>query len=210
MNYILFIIPLLLVIAICLKMRNKLPTIGYIGQTKEHMVNYNIAKYKTDYMVQPIRDHLKELKSEVNRPMNDTCDLYGAKLGSTHIPPAFLDHDKEVWINSDLLEKKIRAIRKSVEDKGTWEHTKMNTYIDKNTTPYDIADGNYMENQPLDKPDQLQRAQVNPDTTSFSFNPFGPKNKNPFSTVDGYTSLYTNSPKNYYKFSKNYGFRSYL
>jgi hypothetical protein len=189
-------------------MRNKLPAIGYIGQTKEHMVNYNMAKYKTDYMVQPIRDHLKELKSEVNRPIDATCDLYGAKLGSTHIPPAFLDHDKEVWINSDLLEKKIRAIRKSVEDKGTWEHTKMNTYIDKNTTPYDTADRNYMENQPLDKPDQVQRAQVNPDTTSS--NPFCPKSKNAFSSVNGYTSLYTNSPNNYYIFSKKYGFRTYV
>jgi hypothetical protein len=200
MNYILFIIPLLIAIAIYLKMRNKLPNIGYIN-TKEHMVNY-----KVDYMVQPIRNNLAELKSETNRPINGTCDLYGAKQGSTHVPPAFLYHDKEVWIDSDLLQKKVRAIRKAVEDKGTWEHTKMNTYIDKTTKPYDTSDNSYMANQPLD---QVQRAQVDGDTTSFTFSAFGPKNKNPFSTVDGYTPLYTTSPKHYYEFSKDYGFHTY-
>jgi hypothetical protein len=212
MNYTLFIIPLLLILAIYVKYTNRLPLIGYIGSygnNKEHMVNYTLETgKKPDYMVKTIRNHLEELKGEVNRPMNDKCNLYGSKPGSVHVPPAFLYHDKEVWIDSDLLQKKVRAIRKSVEDKGVWESDKMNTYIDKNSTqPYDIGEQSSVVNMPLN---EVQRDQVGPDKTDFTFDPFGPKSKNPFSNVDGYVPLYTPSPKNYYEFSKDYGFRTYL
>ena len=199
MNYTLFIIPLILLIAIYLKHSNKLPMIGYINGTQENMVNY-----KPDYMVKTIRNHLAELKGEVNRPMNDKCNLYGSKPGSVHNPPAFLYHDKEVWIDSDLLQKKVNAIRKSVDDKGVWESDKMNTYIDKNTTPNDLVEQNSM---PLDK---VSRDQVGPNKHEFDFDPFGPKSKNPFSNIDGYVPLYTPSPKHYYEFSKDYGFHTYL
>jgi hypothetical protein len=186
-----------------------MPLIGYIGTgNKEHMVNYTLETgKKPDYMVKTIRNHLASVKAEVNRPMNDKCNLYGAKPGSTHVPPAFLYHDKEVWIDSDLLQKKVRAIRKSVEDKGVWESDKINTYIDKNTLPYDTNETSSVVNMPLN---QVQRSQVGPDKTDFTFDPFGPKSKNPFSKVDGYVPLYTPSPKNYYEFSKDYGFRTYL
>jgi hypothetical protein len=210
MNYTLFIIPLILIIAIYVKYTNKLPLIGYISNTrKEHMVNYTLETgKKPDYMVKTIRNHLAELKGEVNRPMNDKCNLYGSKPGSVHVPPAFLYHDKEVWQNSDLLQKKVRAIRKSVEDKGVWESNKINTYIDKNSTqPYDTNETSSVVNQPLN---QVQRGEVGPDKTDFTFDPFGPKSKNPFSNIDGYVPLYTPSPKNYYEFSKDYGFRTYL
>ncbi len=211
MNYILFIIPIILLIAIYLRYSNKLPQIGYIGydtSKKEHMVNYTLETgKKPDYMVKTIRNHLAEVKNEINRPMNDNCNLYGAKPGSVHVPPAFLYHDKEVWIDSDLLEKKVRAIRKSVEDKGIWESDKINTYIDKNTTPYDTTETSSISNQPLN---QVQRAEVGPNRRDFDFDPFGPKSKNPFSNIDGYVPLYTPSPKNYYEFSKDYGFRTYL
>lgn len=206
MSYTLFIIPLILLIAIYVKYTNKLPLIGYISNDrKEHMVNYTLETgKKPDYMVKTIRNHLAELKGEVNRPMNDKCNLYGSKPGSVHVPPAFLYHDKEVWLNSDLLKKKVRAIRKSVEDKGVWESDKINTYIDKNSTqPYDAGE----DSQPLN---QVQRGEVGPDKTDFTFDPFGPKGKNPFSNIDGYVPLYTPSPKNYYEFSKDYGFRTYL
>jgi len=206
MSYTLFIIPLILLIAIYVKYTNKLPLIGYISNDrKEHMVNYTLETgKKPDYMVKTIRNHLAELKGEVNRPMNDKCNLYGSKPGSVHVPPVFLYHDKEVWQNSDLLQKKVRAIRKSVEDKGVWESDKINTYIDKNSTqPYDVGE----DSQPLN---QIQRGEVGPDKTDFTFDPFGPKSKNPFSNIDGYVPLYSPSPKNYYEFSKDYGFRTYL
>jgi hypothetical protein len=209
MNYTFFIIPLILLFAIYVKYSNRLPQIGYISNDrKEHMVNYTLETgKKPDYMVKTIRNHLAELKGEVNRPMNDKCNLYGSKPGSVHVPPAFLYHDKDVWIDSDLLQKKVRAIRKSVEDKGVWESDKINTYIDKTTTPYDLTENGSVDNLPLNK---IQRAQVGPDKTDFTFDPFGPKSKNPFSNIDGYVPLFTPSPKNYYEFSKNYGFRTYL
>ena len=206
MSYTLFIIPLILLIAIYVKYTNKLPLIGYISNDrKEHMVNYTLETgKKPDYMVKTIRNHLAELKGEVNRPMNDKCNLYGSKPGSVHVPPVFLYHDKEVWQNSDLLQKKVRSIRKSVEDKGVWESDKINTYIDKNSTqPYDVGE----DSQPLN---QVQRDEVGADKTDFTFDPFGPKSKNPFSNIDGYVPLYSPSPKNYYEFSKDYGFRTYL
>ena len=56
MNYTLFIIPLILLIAIYLKHSNKLPMIGYINSTQENMVNY-----KPDYMVKTIRNHLDNI-----------------------------------------------------------------------------------------------------------------------------------------------------
>lgn len=210
MNYTLFIIPLILLMAIYVQHMNQLPKIGYISTgKKEHMVNYTLETgKKPDYMVKTIRNHLDELKSEINRPMNDKCNLYGSKPGSVHVPPAFLYHDKEVWIDSDLLQKKVRAIRKSVEDKGVWESDKMNTYIDnKSTKPYDIKETSSITNQPLN---QVQKAELGPNRHDFDFDPFGPKSKNPFSNIDGYVPLYTPSPKNYYEFSKDYGFRTYL
>jgi hypothetical protein len=214
MNYTLIIIPLILIIAIYVKYSTKLPKIGHIGtygtNTKEYMVNYMLETgKKPDYMVKTIRNHLAQVKSEVNRPMDDNCNLYGSKPGSTHNPPAFLYHDKEVWIDSDLLEKKVRAIRKSVEDKGVWESDKINTYINKNTTPYDTNETSFISSLPLN---YVQKARLPTDKNDgdFDFDPFGPKSKNPFSNLDGYVPLYTPSPKNYYEFSKDYGFRTYL
>jgi hypothetical protein len=205
MNYTLLIIPILLILAIYFKfISSKDPSIGYLG---EHMINY---RANPDYKVEEDRDELNRISSEFNRPMNKLCDLYTPKPGSIHNPPSFLDHDKEVWINSKLLRKKIRAIKKATEDKGTWEHTKMNTYIDGGkTTPYDTADKTYMENKSLDS---VQRAIINPITTTFDFNPFSPKNPSAYSNVPGTTITetdYTKAPKNYYIFSDDYGFRSY-
>jgi hypothetical protein len=203
MNYIFLIISFMLVLAVYLKyIKAKAPKIGFI---KEPFVTY-----KTDYMVGPIREQLKELKSEVNRPMNDSCDLYGAKPGSVHVPPAFLYHDKEVWIDSDLLKKKVKAIRKAVTDKGVWEANKMNTYINnKKTKPYDIADKLYIQNQPLDT---SETTTINPNVTHFDFYPLSPTGPSPFTTVDGAPVVETsfmNAPKNYYEFSKDYGFSTY-
>ena len=205
MKYTLLIIPILLILAIYFKfIINKGPSIGLIS---EHMINY---RANPDYKVAEVRDGLNEIHSEFNRPMNKLCDLYTSKPGSIHNPPAMLDHDKEVWINSKLLRKKIRAIKKATEDKGTWEHTKMNTYIDGGkTTPYDTADRKYIENQPLDN---VKRAIVNPITTTFDFNSFSPTNPSAYSNVPGTTiteTEFTSAPKNYYIFSDEYGFRSY-
>jgi hypothetical protein len=206
MNYILLIISFMLVLAIYLKyIKVKPPTIGVLQE------QFLTSPMNTpDYMVGPIREQLKELKSEVNRPMNGTCDLYGAKPGSVHVPPAFLYHDKEVWIDNSLLKKKVRAIRKAVTDKGVWESNKMNTYIDnKKTKPYDTADRSYIENQSLSTSDT---AVINPNVTHFDFYALSPTNPSPFSSVDGAPVVETgfmNSPKNYYEFSKEYGFRTY-
>jgi hypothetical protein len=205
MNYTLLIIPIILIIAIYFKyIRGKEPSIGYI---KENMINY---RSDPDYKVDEVRDGINKINLEFNRPMDKLCDLYTSKPGSVYNPPAFLDHDKEAWINSKLLRKKIRAIRKATEDKGTWEHTKMNTYIDDGkTTPYDKTDRNYIANQSLDS---VQRAIVNPIITTFDFNSFGPKNPSAYSNVPGTTvteTAFTNAPKNYYIFSDKYGFRSY-
>ena len=202
MKYTLLIIPILLILAIYFKfIRAKEPSIG------EHMINYREDR---DYKVEEIRDGLNKIYSEFNRPMNKLCDLYTPKPGSVHNPPSMLDHDKEVWINTKLLRKKIRAIKKATDDKGTWEHTKMNTYIDGGkTTPYDTADKKYMANQSLDS---VQKAIINPITTTFDFNPFGPTYPNAYSNVPGTTiteTEFTSAPKNYYIFSDEYGFRSY-
>jgi hypothetical protein len=202
MNYTLLIIPILLILAIYFKfIRDKEPSIG------EHMINY---RYNPDYNVEEVRDSLNKIHSEFNRPMNKLCDLYTSKPGSVRNPPAMLDHDKEVWINSKLLRKKIRAIKKATEDKGTWEHTKMNTYIHSGkTTPYDTADRTYIDNKSLDI---AETATINPITTTFDFNSFSPKNPSAYSNVHGTTITETefkSAPKNYYIFSDNYGFRSY-
>jgi hypothetical protein len=91
MNYILFIIPILFFIGIYVK--------------KLH-VKENMADYK-----------LEEDRSFNKIPINNTCGLYGinnidfltgnvsrygTKPESSVKPPAVLDHDKEVWINSKL------------------------------------------------------------------------------------------------------------
>jgi hypothetical protein len=202
MNYTLLIIPILLILAIYAKfIYAKEPSIG------EHMINY---RYNPDYNVEEVRERLNKINSEFNRPMNKLCDLYTSKPGSFRNPPAMLDHDKEVWINTKLLRKKIKAIKKATEDKGTWEHAKINTYIHGGKAkPYDIADRTYIDNKSLDS---VERAIINPITTTFDFNPFGPKNPSAYSNVHGTTITetdFTSPPKNYYIFSDNYGFRSY-
>jgi hypothetical protein len=204
MKYTLLIIPILLILAIYFKnIKTKAPSIGLIG---EHMINY---RANPDYKVAEVRDELNAAYSESSRPMNKSCDLYTPKPGSVHNPPTFVDHDREVWINSKLLRKKIRAIKKATEDKGNWEHTKINTYIGNKITPYDISDEKYISNQSLDK---VQNITINPITTTFDFNPFGPKNPSAYSNVHGTTKTeteFTKAPKNYYIFSDEYGFRTY-
>ena len=204
MNYTLLIIPILLILAIYFKyIRNKALSIGLIS---ENMINY---RANPDYKVAEVRDELNSTYSGFNRPMNKLCDLYTPKRGSVNNPPTFVDHDKEVWINSKLLRKKIRAIKKATEDKGNWEHTKINTYIGNKITPYDTSDKKYISNQSLDK---VQTAIINPITTTFDFNSFSPKNPSAYSDIHGTTiteTEFTKAPKNYYIFSDQYGFRTY-
>ena len=182
MNYILFIIPILFFIGIYVK--------------KLH-VKENMADYK-----------LEEDRSFNKIPINNTCGLYGTKPGSSIKPPAVLDHDKEVWINSKLLKKKIKAIRKATDDKMTWEYNKMNTY-NKKTTPFDSSIDSYEENLNLN---EVKTVEINPITTTFDFDQLSPTGKNPYLNVHGLVEKKTDfmyAPKPNYIFSKEYGFRNY-
>jgi len=192
MNYALLLIPILFFVAIYIQKKKK-------TGLKEKMSDYRVAE---------VRKELEWLAAEDKPIRSSTCNLYKSKPGSVVNPPAFLDHDKEVWINSKLLRKKVDAIRKSNEDKATWEYVKMNTY-NKNTSPYDPTEHD-MESQ-LTMEDQKEVV-INPIVTSFDFPDLSPTNKNPYGTLHGIIEDSTDAmaaPKPDYVFSKSYGFRNY-
>jgi hypothetical protein len=163
----------------------------------------------TDFQVEPIRRRLQQRRQNPLHSFDETCDLYSPKLGSVQYPPALLDHEKGVWIDSKELDKKINAIQKSAIDKGVWQSKKMNTYLNSKVTPFDLSTLNYDNAQTLD---ETKEVVINPIVTSFNYNQFEPTNPSSYSTVNGpveYTSFYTKAPKTKYVFSKKYGYRTY-
>jgi len=174
-----------------------------------HRQNQNKKEAMTDFQVAPIRRRLRQNRQNPLHSLDPLCDLYSPKVGSVDETPAFLDHEKGVWIDSKELDKKISAIRKSTMDKGTWQSKKMNTYLNSKVTPFDLSSLNYDNSQSLD---DTKEVVINPITTTFDYNKYEPTNPSSFSTVNGpveYTSLYTKAPKPKYIFTKKYGFQTY-
>jgi len=200
MNYVLLLIPILFFIGLYVKKRNqsilKDPKIGHI---KEHL---------TDYQIKEVRKEMEWIDSEDDPPRNELCNLYEKKPGSIRKIPALLYHDKEVWINSDQMRRKVAAIHKSTEDKATWEYVKMNTY-NKKTTPYDPSDKKVDDQQSLSDHKEVI---INPIVTTFDYPDMSPTSPNPYGTVHGMIEDSTDAmaaPKPDYVFSKSYGFRNY-
>ena len=174
-----------------------------------HRQNQNKKEAMTDFQVAPIRRRLRQNRQNPLHSLDPLCDLYSPKVGSVDETPAFLDHEKGVWIDSKELDKKISAIRKSTMDKGTWQSKKMNTYLNSKVTPFDLSSLNYDNSQSLD---DTKEVVINPITTTFDYNKYEPTNPSSFSTVNGpveLTSLYTKAPKPKYIFTKKYGFQTY-
>ena len=171
--------------------------------------NHPTAETMADFQIIPIRNQLRIKKENKFNPHDALCDLYSSKPGSVKNPPALLDHEKGVWIDSPELKNKINAIRKSTIDKGVWQSNKMNTYINDSVTPFDTSMLNYEEQLSLDT---SQEAIINPNVTHFNFNTFLPTNPSAYSNVNGpveHTSFYTKAPKTNYIYDKKYGYRTY-
>lgn len=171
--------------------------------------NHPTTEMMTDFQVLPIRNELHIKKSNKFNPHDALCDLYSTKIGSVQNPPALLDHEKGVWIDSPELKKKIKAIRKSAIDKGVWQSKKMNTYLNNTVTPFDTSMLSYEQKLSLDSSDQTI---INPNVTHFDFNEFLPTNPSAYSNVNGqveHTSFYTKAPKTNYIYDKTYGYRTY-
>ena len=147
-----------------------------------HRQNQNKKEAMTDFQVAPIRRRLRQNRQNPLHSLDPLCDLYSPKVGSVDETPAFLDHEKGVWIDSKELDKKISAIRKSTMDKGTWQSKKMNTYLNSKVTPFDLSSLNYDNSQSLD---DTKEVVINPITTTFDYNKYEPTNPSSFSTVNG-------------------------
>lgn len=174
-----------------------------------HNKNHPLAESMSDFQVRPIQRELRLRKQNKLNPHDPLCDLYTPKSGSVHIPPALLDHEKGVWIDSPELKKKIKAIHKSAIDKGVWQSTKMNTYLNSKVTPFDLSTLNYEDSSPLN---ETREVVINPIVTTFSYNEFEPTNPSAYTNVNGpveYTSFYTKAPKTKYVIDKKYGYRTY-
>ncbi len=171
--------------------------------------NHPMAETMADFQIEPIQRELALRKKNKLNPHDPLCDLYTSKPGSIKNPPALLDHEKGVWIDSPELQKKVNAIRKSAKDKGVWQSNKMNTYINGTVTPFDTTMLKYEEQLSLDSAEQHI---VNPNVTHFNFNTFLPTNPSAYSNVNGpveYTSFFTKAPKTNYVFDKKYGYKTY-
>ncbi len=101
-------------------------------------------------------------------------------------------HTKEVHLESRPLRKKIRMIRKALEDKATWEHNKMNSYIPEySTTQNNDLNTNAQEfNLSIGS---VSKHAINPIVTQFDF--IHPSDKTP---------NYYMAPKYKYKFVKRF------
>jgi hypothetical protein len=171
--------------------------------------NHPMTESMADFQIEPIQRELRLRKKNKLNPHDALCDLYSSKPGSVQNPPALLDHEKGVWIDSPELKNKIKAIRKSATDKGVWQSNKINTYINSTVTPFDTTMLKYEEPLSLNT---TQEDIVNPNVTHFDFNTFLPTNPSAYSNVNGpveYTSFFTKAPKTQYIYDKKYGYRTY-
>lgn len=81
------------------------------------------------------------------------------------LDPSFEETDKKV--NKQLI-KKIRTIRKSLEDKASWEHNKMNSYIPE----YSTTQNNDLNVSPQEYElslDNVSKKSIHPVVTQFDF-----------------------------------------
>ncbi len=101
-------------------------------------------------------------------------------------------HSKQVDIESRPLRKKIRTIRKALEDKATWEHRKINSYIPE----YSTTQNNDLKTNPQEfelNSSYVSKHIINPIVTQFDSIESSDK-----------TPSYYMAPKQQYNFTKRF------
>ena len=101
--------------------------------------------------------------------------IYSRKLKEPMIGYCYSEktpyHTKEVHLESRPLRKKIRTIRKALEDKASWEHTKINSYIPK----YSTTQNNDLKTNPQEfelSLGNVTKHAINPIVTQFKYDSY--------------------------------------